>query len=112
MTSATNLALQAITKGPEMLDQFRRSYSSSDVNQVQITELNDDGSPLHYDNDLALAHQQRRANVIDSEEETDLRVREDAEYLEDRRRRQTGVERREPRVDGRQTRVDGRQTRV
>ena len=28
-------------QGPEMLDQFRRSYSSSDVNQVQITELND-----------------------------------------------------------------------
>jgi len=108
MTSATNLALQAITKGPEMLDQFRRSYSSSDVNQVQITELNDDGSPLHYDNDLALVHQHRRANAIDSEEETDLRVREDAEYLEDRRRRQSGVERREPRVDARKTRVDAR----
>lgn len=79
MTSATNLALQAITKGPEMLDQFRRSYSSSDVNQVQITELNDDGSPLHYDNDLALVHQQRRANAIDSEEEVRRRQREESD---------------------------------
>jgi len=63
MTSATNLAIQAVSRGPEMLDQIRRSYSNSDVNQVQITELNDDGEPLHYDNDLALVQANRRTNV-------------------------------------------------
>jgi len=114
MTSATNLALQAVTKGPEMLDQFRRSYSSSDVNQVQITELNDDGEPLRYDNDLALVQSNRRANVtrsmIDSEEETEKRVREDAAYLEDRRRRQNRVDARRP-MRSNQTAPDARQIR-
>lgn len=62
MTSATNLAIQAVSRGPEMLDQLRRSYSSSDVNRVQITELNDDGEPLPYDNDLALVQSNRRPN--------------------------------------------------
>jgi len=79
---ATNLAVQAATRGPLMLDQFRRSYSTSDVT---ITELNDDGTPM-YDNDMAMIRQRRSRGVLDSEEETENRVREDADYLETRQR--------------------------